>query len=60
MNQAQEEYLERFCEHKDISKEQAMEYAVVKEVLKQLEHYKPPVHGKLGGDGLDQLSCNCS
>lgn len=60
MNQAQEEYLERFCAHKDITKEQAMEIAVVKNVLKQLENYRPPVYGKQGGDGLDRLSCNCS
>lgn len=60
MNKAQEDYLERFCEHKNITKETAMEYAVVKGVLEQLEHYKPPVQGKQGGDGLDRLSCNCS
>lgn len=60
MNHAQEEYLERFCAHKNVTKEQAMEFVVVKDVLKQLEHYKPPMNGKHGGDGLDRLSCNCS
>lgn len=60
MNQAQEEYVERFCSHKNITKEEALEYAVVKSVLKQLENYRPPVSGKQGGDGLNQLSCNCS
>lgn len=60
MNQAQEEYLERFCEHKNITKEEAMEYAVVKSVMQQLENYRPPVREKQGGDGLDRLSCNCS
>ena len=49
MNQAQEEYLERFCAHKNISKEEAQQYDIVKGVLQQLENYRPPIRERQGG-----------
>ena len=37
MNSAQETYLKNFCETRGVDEETALQYAVVKEVMKALE-----------------------
>lgn len=57
MNVAQQEYLEKFCQNRNIDFETALQYAVVKSVMKQLENSKSP-EVKVATES--NLSCNCS
>lgn len=57
MNVAQLEYLKKFCEGRGIDQETALQYEVVKLVLKQLESSKTPEVTKVTEQNI---SMNCS
>lgn len=57
MNLAQQEYLEKFCQNREIDQETALQFAVVKGIMKQLENSKSP-EVKISTES--NLSCNCS
>jgi len=57
MNLAQIEYLKKFCEGRGIDQDTALQYEVVKLVLKQLENSKSPEVSKVTEQNI---SCNCS
>ena len=57
MNLAQQDYLKRFCEARGIDQETALQYEMVKGVMKQLENSKSP-EAKFSTES--NVSCNCS
>jgi len=57
MNLAQQEYLKKFCEGRGIDQETALQFEMVKGVMKQLENSKSP-EVKISTES--NVSCNCS
>ncbi|MCF0128914.1 MAG: hypothetical protein HUJ70_10090 [Pseudobutyrivibrio sp.] len=56
MNEAQLEYLRKFCQGRHITEEEALQHVLVRDVLDVLKDWHEPIYST----SVQQQKCNCS